>query len=414
MTPKEAFRAALLAQAPTEQTPAPASPTVAPKTPAWDIPSPWASGSPSSVPPVAPVAPVETVQRAHAVNSDDPKGRVMQRPDGFRIRMLSDLGITKEQSAASRKQSGIVQGGRRQATQLRKIERRSGVAQVRQVSMTQQQRPPRTPPPNVVPVPRSTSRRVDDPYGQRVPMPALVGPQQWTALRVPVYAVAMTQDRPQLLPLQLQALAASTRVPTEFVLWVGAGSLPHNEAVLATVPKKHRAPDRLSPWQIMYAAAEARSELILLLEEDAVPGPRWLEAAVDFVGEQPSPCIVCVAGDILDEKGSIVQSYGPDQPNEHLALVDVGRGGWLMPRAFVEEIIGYARDPAWRMAISTIAQINDSDSPIPTFVLPYDTDRSTWGTTVPLAKATAIDVAPYRAMGWRPIVEHRAEQASAS
>jgi hypothetical protein len=227
--------------------------------------------------------------------------------------------------------------------------------------------------------------------------------------------------RPGLLRPQVIALAGQSRRPLSIVAWVNApthvqpGASMLDEQVLATVVQV-RSTINWGPWPRFFLAAEARTEYVAILDDDVVPGPGWLEAAIAAVDEGDA---VAVTGSVFEDSGAETVVGAVPAPEAVKTPVDAGRQGWVMKREWLEHVLAFERrgTPAYGWGIHVAAALQSKG--IRTVVLPYtEGDSTTWGTTVVEADdglRNAADAADtrvavfkaYRELGWKILADEK-------
>lgn len=222
---------------------------------------------------------------------------------------------------------------------------------------------------------------------------APVGPQQLVVEPVqaaePVEPLDVTVfltswSRPHLLREQYLAIANQSRPPASLVAWVNAppaGGPPGvpvlDEEVLASMVQV-RSSINWGPRPRFLFAMEAKTEYVVILDDDAFPGEGWLEAAISAVANEG--VAVAVSGSLFDSEGNET-IVGAGNAAER-TTVDAGRQGWVLRREWLEHVLAkpWKAEPfyGWGIHISAALQAAGID----TVVLPYGEDGSTWGTVI--------------------------------
>jgi hypothetical protein len=220
--------------------------------------------------------------------------------------------------------------------------------------------------------------------GSYVPM--AVGPTAENQNVASVTVIIATFRRPQYFRYQLQALADQTVRPADLWVWandsVAGAQLHDNEAESAYTVI--RSKPNLGPWVRFTIAEEVLTKYVLILDDDCVPGPKWLEAAIlrlEQLETQGETAVICAEG----------RMFGGDNPEQfiHLgpttvplvdeAFVDEGLKGWLIPRALFDAIRAVPRSPSpvgWGFHIGAALQ----QAGFYQIVLPYTEEgKETWG-----------------------------------
>lgn len=109
-----------------------------------------------------------------------------------------------------------------------------------------------------------------------------------------IFAVLTVYRRPQTLLRQLAALAEQTLPPTEVAVWENGpwpAAVPHGT-------RRNRLPgnfvlrhvgtgDNQGVWPRFEQVPETPCDLMLVLDDDTIPGPRWLEACAAAYQQRP-------------------------------------------------------------------------------------------------------------------------------
>lgn len=251
------------------------------------------------------------------------------------------------------------------------------------------------------------------------PQQLVVDVQEGTAETVAepldVTIILTSWSRPGLLRPQYGALLQQTRPPSSLVAWVNAppaGGPPGvpvlDEEILAGMLQV-RSSINWGPWPRFYFAMEATTEYVVILDDDAIPGLQWLEAAINAVDEGVA---VAVTGTVFDADGNPTLVGGAGSESERMA-VDAGRQGWVLKREWLNAIMALPRNAdrnyGWGIHVAAALQKLGID----TVVLPYAADaEALWGTTLPEqtdglrnvsegAEMRAEVFNAYRELGWK-------------
>jgi len=222
-----------------------------------------------------------------------------------------------------------------------------------------------------------------------------------------------TGTKPTALMRQVEAIEAQTVQPQ--TLWVHIDGTGEHDSRMLNRVITHNTQVKMGPFFRLALARAARTKYVLILDEDALPGARWLEAALSALNtSDPSmnfgPAVISAGGSMMvDEDLHNNREAGPGAPRGRSLHVDYGQGGWLFDRRLcrmVESLPRFdnSRD-AFGMAMAYAAYANQ----VPTVTLAYTADRSLWGLLEPVAPATESDIAgarlaleAYQSAGWEP------------
>lgn len=195
---------------------------------------------------------------------------------------------------------------------------------------------------------------------------------------------------PVMFLQQVRALDAQTLQAKS--LWVHIDGPGEHDSVTLNKVISHQTSTRMGLFFRLALARKAPTKYVLLLDEDAIPGPRWLEAAMaSFQTADPElpfgAAVIASGGVLLDDEDdplSSTRESGPGAPRSVSMVVDYGFGGWLFDRRLarlVHALPEHDSDSrmAFGMAMATAAQA----AQIRTVSLAYTADRSLWGLAVP-------------------------------
>lgn len=225
-------------------------------------------------------------------------------------------------------------------------------------------------------------------------------------------------EQPQLLAQQLDAIRRQTMQPGELYVHVD-GSSNHDERSLMKLGTA-RTPMNVGRHFRLALAREAKTKYVAILEEDAIPGSRWLERAVlaltqaDGEEHEAGPAVVACSG-VLQGSPDPADAHpvGPELPRGDATLVvDFGRQGWVFAREFARVAESLLRVGSSSDSLGILLAAAAGGAGIPTVVLDYGQDRENWGTTQPKSVGldphdTAAAFAAYLDMGWDPSFEGR-------
>lgn len=187
------------------------------------------------------------------------------------------------------------------------------------------------------------------------------------------------------LAVQVAALRAQTVRPVN--LWIHVdGQNGHDEKTAAQL---HwcRTQMMLGRYHRMALARQASTRFVAILDEDTIPGRRWLERSLqELVNADPmgqiryGGAVISPSGGLLmgDDPAS-ARAVGPEFPTHDTLLVDFGRQAWVFDQSFChafdslpEHKGGGALAFAFAMAAAASA------ARVATVVLDYGPERSEW------------------------------------
>jgi hypothetical protein len=223
---------------------------------------------------------------------------------------------------------------------------------------------------------------------------------------------------PQLLAQQVQALARQSIHAKS--IWVHVdGPTGHDERTLSKM-SAHRTPVHFGRYFRLSLARNATTQYVAILDEDTVPGRRWLERTIlalmeaeEIVeadgGELPfGGFVLAGSGSVLaSDDPADVRLVGPELPRDEPCSVDFGRQSWVFRAELGRIVDGIPRVGGSPIAFGFAMSAAASAAEIPTVVLDYGVDRDDWLVLGQSALgSTAEDVyaayGNYRNVGWTP------------
>lgn len=399
------------------------------------------------------------------VNPNDPNRVVMSAGQNTEVRIVS-----KEEQAERRTQSGTVrkpasQGGVGRSKPVVVPRRQNKSAEVKVVSRNARRggninvvRPNRDSAGNQLSYGNNTrvvrptgGRSVQDgqaaPQDIAPPVPNAPTPtisQNQNAPEVDVTVILTCFERPAFLRRQLQALQGQSVRPRVMMAWVNSGEVRHDEQALnGSGLTVIRANANLGPWMRFTVAAEATTKYVCILDDDTLPGPRWIEECLDRLEAAEAAqdaeddedlgtfCIAAVGQVFRTDHPLDSYLVGPQSPRDTELEVDVGRQGWFFRRDLAQIFVNRPHIMApvgWDLHFAAVLQ----EEGVLTICLPYDPgNKEAWGSMEPASPDRSITetlnaaaaagggpdanvirsevFAAYRADGWAPLVVLDAE-----
>jgi hypothetical protein len=334
-------------------------------------------------------------QQGRAANPNDPKNQIQSISPDFQV------SVTSAGAPSLRRD-----GGRSSGNVIRKV---MGPSNRSRSSMNIRVNPPRSSSPTRV-VSRTDPAQAPQQYGnanlvqqqQRQVPPELSQPQQFQSsqpeeMPQPIARPGVAQDdvtiilttyeRPAYLRRQLQALNAQTIQPKELWVWANAGEVQQDARALSSVHALvFRCNGNLGGWPRFERALHARTKYVCILDDDTIPGPQWLQTALERIRlaeSDPEVGTICVAaaGEIFREDNAD-SSYivGPQSPRGEEVDVDIGRGGWVFAKDLLRPFIVNPPPGDGRVGWDFHLAVNLQLQNILTVVLPYEQgNTSKWG-----------------------------------
>lgn len=250
----------------------------------------------------------------------------------------------------------------------------------------------------------------------------------------PLAIMLSAHARPQRLRQQLKLLGESTMAPFDVACVANPSRFPFDEPALSTIPLVIRMSRDTSGWRRFIEAANSSAPYVAVIDDDCMPGPRWLELAVarlEQLREAGSElCVIAASGFVYqNDDTQSAALVGPESPHNEELEVDIGRGAWVCPTAVLKAFrdMQPLHPYAWATHMAAVVQMLGGL----TIVLPYDQRRHGWGMLQPPTRENSLSLlldiearegrGPnsammreqafrcYRERGWKPITVYNAE-----
>lgn len=151
-----------------------------------------------------------------------------------------------------------------------------------------------------------------------------------------VSVVLNAYRRRRNLPNQVQAVLSQTVEVQEILIWEN-GRDRDSEGPLRVPEATYIASStqNLGVWARFTFALNAKGDFLWILDDDTIPGPRWLESALGTF--QSSPGVIGSRGLIFRSDRSYLgyREVGPNFPNSETTQVDLLGHNWVFPRKWL-------------------------------------------------------------------------------
>lgn len=207
-------------------------------------------------------------------------------------------------------------------------------------------------------------------------------------MKATVSVVLNVYKRSLIFQEQLDAVKKQSIKPYEILVWENG-----NERVPESLRDGlmvARANNNFGVWARFSYALNAKGNFICVIDDDTIPGHRWLENCLDTM--EATPGLLGTRGVIFDNKNSysINHDVGVYKPNEETTIVDIVGHSWFFKREWLYTFWGSAEnrfqnnlageDIHFSFALQKILGI-------PTFVPKHPKDdKSLWGASPKLSK----------------------------
>ncbi len=214
-------------------------------------------------------------------------------------------------------------------------------------------------------------------------------------------------ERPNYFRRQLLALRNQTIQPSNVVVIVNRGEVNQDEQALSGAAVSIiRANSNLGPWFRFTAALEAPSKYVCVLDDDTLPGPRWLEMAIarlEAAEQEPEIGTLCiaVAGEVFrSDNPADRYEVGPHSPRAEELEVDIGRQGWVFRKELLLPFFNTPRQGTgqigWAHHLAATLQLEE----VLTVVLPYaPNNKEAWGMLESASTERSVSQAVERTAG---------------
>jgi hypothetical protein len=132
---------------------------------------------------------------------------------------------------------------------------------------------------------------------------------------------------------QFQAVKSQTVDVREIMVWEnGADAVP---SLLGQGVSKSRSDSNLGVWARFAFALNATSDFVWLIDDDTIPGTRWLENALNTFAT--SPGVIGSRGLRFRSTSNylLYDEFGPNFPSAKIEQVDIVGHNWIVPRLWL-------------------------------------------------------------------------------
>lgn len=151
-------------------------------------------------------------------------------------------------------------------------------------------------------------------------------------------------SRRQVLDAQILAIVNQTVKPLRIWIWNnGSEALKISknydiELVISDVS------NNLGVWARFAYALNSKSKYIAVFDDDTIPGKKWFENCLNNIGDGNRLLGTRGLRFLSDKNYSPFESYGWDNPNEHLVEVDIIGHAWFFERRLLTAFWGHYED----------------------------------------------------------------------
>lgn len=154
--------------------------------------------------------------------------------------------------------------------------------------------------------------------------------------RVPSVSVILNVfRRSQNFHFQLEAIKKQTWPVKEIFVWENGEDTIPEAIIFSEGLTRLRSSRNLGVWSRFALALNATGDLVWLIDDDVVPGVRWLENAVNTYLVEPA--VIGSRGLKFHSNFSylLYDEFGPNAPSFQAEVVDIVGHNWIFPRAWL-------------------------------------------------------------------------------
>lgn len=157
------------------------------------------------------------------------------------------------------------------------------------------------------------------------------GPIQSSSKTPSVSVVLNVFRRSKNFHSQLNAIQSQTVDIREILVWENGEESASDSAVTFHA----RCSSNLGVWARFAFALNASSDFVWVIDDDSIPGPRWLENALHT--HQQTGGLVGSRGLRFRTRNSytLYDEFGPNNPSSQITEVDIVGHNWLFPREWL-------------------------------------------------------------------------------
>jgi len=140
-------------------------------------------------------------------------------------------------------------------------------------------------------------------------------------------------NRPEYLKEQLEAVDSQTIKPVNVLYW--QHTIPGNKYDLETISKCNAATINnvnYGVWARFYYALNVRTNYVMILDDDTIPGKQWVENCLDTHETNPGLLGTIGVKFPANKQYHNVARIGWDNPNEQTEQVDICGHSWFFHR----------------------------------------------------------------------------------
>lgn len=159
-------------------------------------------------------------------------------------------------------------------------------------------------------------------------------------MRDSISIVLNVYKRSHLLAKQLWSIQRQSIAPSEILVWENGNETTPKDLLGGL--KIARANHNFGVWARFSYALNAGGEYICVIDDDTIPGKKWLENCLETIKETPG--LLGARGVIFDNKNSysMNKDVGIYNPNDETTIVDIVGHSWFFKKEWLAEYWSFA------------------------------------------------------------------------
>jgi hypothetical protein len=161
-------------------------------------------------------------------------------------------------------------------------------------------------------------------------------------LDVPTVSIILNgYKRPHTLRRQLKALKNQSISPSEVLVWRNDSNSRFIDLKFLLGPRRGiemaRSSQNLGVWARFAFALMSKSEFVCVIDDDTIPGSKWLENCLSSYMAQPG--LYGTIGVRFDSSAGYdgkQKRVGWDNPNDKIERVDIVGHSWFFPKEYLQ------------------------------------------------------------------------------
>jgi glycosyltransferase involved in cell wall biosynthesis len=138
--------------------------------------------------------------------------------------------------------------------------------------------------------------------------------------------------RAKNFPIQLEAVLSQSYPIAEVFVWENGEQNVEDVASSFQKVTRVRSDTNLGVWSRFAVALNAKADFIWVIDDDTIPGTKWLENAIETFRNRPA--VIGSRGLRFYSSHSylLYEEFGPNNPSDFVQEVDIVGHNWIFPR----------------------------------------------------------------------------------